>query len=88
VLPASASAVGILAAVLGAVRLDRRPLWMDEAFDVHFTTLGWSEYLKFVREFEMSQALYLLVLKPWLAITTTDEWAARIRQTNRPKQSL
>ncbi len=77
-IPASASAVGILAAVLGAVRLDRRPLWMDEAFDVHFTTLGWSEYLEVVREFEMSQALYLLALKPWLAIATTDEWAARV----------
>ena len=64
--------------MLGAVRLDRRPLWMDEAFDVHFTTLGWSEYLEVVQEFEMSQALYLLALKPWLAITTTDEWAARM----------
>jgi len=77
-LPVSASVVGVIALVLGLIRLDRRPLWMDEAFDVHFTTLGWSKYLEVVRENEMSQALYLLVLKPWLAIASSGEWAARL----------
>jgi len=75
---ASAAAVGAVAALLGGLHLSRRPLWMDEAFDVHFTTLGWGKYLELVREVEASQALYLLVLKPWLALTTTDEWAARL----------
>ena len=64
--------------MLGAARLERRPLWMDEAFDVHFTTLPWGQYVDVIRAMEMSQALYLMVLKPFLTLTSTAEWAARM----------
>jgi uncharacterized membrane protein len=68
---------GGTAALLGAIALERRSLWMDEALDVHWTGLSWSDYLRIAFENEGSQVLYLLLLKPWLALTSTDEWVAR-----------
>ena len=68
---------GATAALLGAISLERRSLWMDEALDVHWTSLSWADYLRIAFENEGSQALYLLLLKPWLALTSTDEWVAR-----------
>jgi mannosyltransferase len=51
---------------------------MDEAIDVGFTRLAWSDYIRTAFHHEASQALYLLFLKPWLALTSTDEWVARL----------
>jgi mannosyltransferase len=68
---------GGTAALLGAISLERRSLWMDEALDVHWTGFSWSDYLRIAFENEGSQVLYLLLLKPWLALTSTDEWVAR-----------
>ena len=70
-------AAGTTAAVLGALTIERRSLWMDEALDVAWSELAWSDFLRVAFQNEGSQALYLLLLKPWLALTSTDEWVAR-----------
>ena len=36
-----------------------------------------ADYLRVTFQNEASQALYLLLLKPWLTLTSTDEWVAR-----------
>jgi mannosyltransferase len=74
---ALAAAAGLTAAVLGVIELERRSLWIDEALDVGWTELAWSDYLRLAFENEASQALYLLLLKPWLAVMPNDEWSAR-----------
>lgn len=71
------AAIATIAAVLGLITLGRRSLWMDEAIDVGYTRLGWGDYLGTAFHREGSQALYLIVLKPWLAITPTQEWVVR-----------
>ena len=72
-----AAAAGATAAVLGVISIERRSLWIDEAIDVRLTSLPWGDYVRVAFEREGSQALYLLFLKPWLALTSTDEWVAR-----------
>jgi mannosyltransferase len=71
-------AAGAMAVVLGAISLGRRSLWMDEAIDVNLTGLQWNDYLEIAFQREGSQALYLLFLKPWLAVTSKEEWVARL----------
>ncbi len=70
--------VAAVAAVLGLITLGRRSLWLDEAFDISWTRLAWEDYLSIAFHRDASQALYLLFLKPWLAVTSTDEWVARL----------
>lgn len=67
-----------VATALGLITLGRRSLWMDEAIDVGYTRLAWGDYLRTAFHHEGSQALYLLLLKPWLALTSTDERVARL----------
>ena len=74
---ALAAAAGLTAAVLGVIQLERRSLWIDEALDVGWTELAWGDYLRLAFQNEASQALYLLLLKPWLAVMPNDEWSAR-----------
>jgi mannosyltransferase len=74
---ALAAAAGLTAAVLGVIELERRSLWIDEALDVGWTDLAWGDYLRLAFRNEASQALYLLLLKPWLALMPNDEWSAR-----------
>jgi mannosyltransferase len=70
-------AAGLTAVVLGVIELERRSLWIDEALDVGWTELAWGDYLRLAFQNEASQALYLLLLKPWLAVASNDEWAVR-----------
>jgi mannosyltransferase len=74
---ALSAVAGATAVVLGAISIERRSLWLDEAFDIGWSQLSWSDYIRVAFEREGSQALYLLLLKPWLALTSTDEWVAR-----------
>jgi mannosyltransferase len=67
-----------VAAVLGLIALGRRSLWIDEVVDVNHSGLAWSDFIRTTFHQEASQALYLLLLKPWLALTSTDEWVARL----------
>jgi mannosyltransferase len=73
-----ATGAGATAVVLGLISIERRSLWIDEAVDIDWATLSWGDYLRVAFQNEGSQALYLLFLKPWLALTSTDEWVARI----------
>jgi hypothetical protein len=50
---------------------------MDEALDVQWTHLGWHDYLSLTFRTELGQALWLLLLKPWLSIAGHGEVAAR-----------
>ena len=74
---ALSAVAGATAAVLGAISIERRSLWLDEAFDIGWTDLSWPDYVRVAFEREGSQALYLLLLKPWLALASKDEWVAR-----------
>jgi uncharacterized membrane protein len=67
-----------VAAALGLIALGRRSLWIDEVVDVDFTGLAWTDFIRIAFHREASQALYLLLLKPWLALTSTGEWEARV----------
>jgi mannosyltransferase len=71
-------AAAAIAATLGLITLGRRSLWMDEAIDVDYTRQAWGDYLRTAFHHEGSQALYLLILKPWIALTSTDDWVARL----------
>ena len=51
---------------------------MDEAIDVDYTRQAWGDYLRTAFHQEGSQALYLLILKPWLALTSTEDWVVRL----------
>ena len=51
---------------------------MDEALDIAFSGLAWNDLIRTAFHQEGSQALYLLFLKPWLAVTSTEEWVARL----------
>ncbi len=64
--------------MLGVISIERRSLWIDEAVDIDWATLSWSDLARVAFQNEGSQALYLLFLKPWLALTSTDEWVARL----------
>ena len=72
------AAAGATAAVLGLITLGRRSLWIDEAIDINLRGLSWSDYIQIAFHREGSQVLYLLFLKPWLDMTSTSEWVARL----------
>jgi len=72
------ASVATIAAVLGLIALGRRSLWLDEAVDVDYTRLAWGDYFHIAFRREGSQALYLLLLKPWVALTSTEEWVVRL----------
>jgi mannosyltransferase len=70
--------VGLVSALAGLLTITRRPLWLDEALDVQWTRLGWWDYVTQIFGSEESQALYLLLLKPWLSVAGHGELAARL----------
>ena len=70
-------AVGATSVLAGAIAIGRKPLWLDEALDVQWTHLDWSDYLSLTLRSELGQAVWLLLLKPWLAIAGHGEVAAR-----------
>jgi len=76
--PFDSLAVATVSVLAGVIALGKKPLWMDEAIDVQWTYLAWSEYLSIVFRSEMGQALWLLLLKPWLSIAGHGEVSARV----------
>ena len=70
-------AVAAASALAGTIAIGRKPLWLDEALDVQWTHLGWQDYLSLTFRSEMGQAVWLLLLKPWLSIAGHGEVAAR-----------
>ena len=69
-----ACAVGGVAAVLGLFRLDRRSYWTDEAFNVVLVREDWGTFLRTIAKQEPSQAVYLVLFNPWVALVGEGEW--------------
>ena len=65
--------VGALSAALGVTTLGRKSLWFDEAFDAQRVKGSWHSLFHVIGQTEMSQAAYLVVLKPWVALTSGSE---------------
>ncbi len=63
--PWLAAAVAIL---LGTIALGDKSLWFDEAFNADVVERRWREVLHMIRTTEPSQAVYLLLLKPWAGL--------------------
>lgn len=70
-------AVAATSALAGIIAIGRKPLWLDEAIDVQWTHLDWHDYLSLTFRSEMGQAVWLVLLKPWLSIAGHGEVAAR-----------
>jgi mannosyltransferase len=71
----AATLVGALSAVLGLITLGHKSLWYDEAYDAVHANDAWTTLLHRVGATEMSQAVYLVALKPWVALTpATETW--------------
>src|SRR4029453_12181059 len=68
----------VLAGFLMAVRLDRRSFWTDEAVNVVLARDGWMSVLRTIGDHEPSQAVYLVALKPWIALVGESEWLVRL----------
>jgi mannosyltransferase len=67
-----------LSLLLGVVTLGSKALWYDEAFDADAVAGSWSTLIQMVRETEMSQAVYLAMLKTWSMGAGTSEVALRL----------
>jgi mannosyltransferase len=70
--------VGVLAGALGLVDLGRRSFWIDEAYNVVLVRDGWSIFVRTIVDREPSQGVYLVFLKPYLAVAGHGEIAARL----------
>jgi mannosyltransferase len=55
----------VVAAVLGAITLGRKPLWFDERVDAELVQRSWPDLLRSIGDAEPSQAVYLVLLKTW-----------------------
>jgi mannosyltransferase len=69
----AAALVGALSAVLGAITLSHKSLWYDEAYNGVKVAGSWHGVFTAIGKTEMSQSAYLVLLKPWIAITTNNE---------------
>lgn len=72
------AAVAALAAALGLFRLDRRSYWTDEAFNLVLVRDDWGGFIRTIGNQEPSQALYLVLFKPWVALVGQEEWRTRL----------
>lgn len=66
-----------LAAVVGFVLLGRPSLWWDEAYSVSFVELGWADLFGIIRDSEAMHGFYYVVLKLWIPLAGTSEFALR-----------
>src|SRR5262245_53794090 len=69
--------VGLCAGLLMSFRLDRRSFWTDEAYDVVLVRGAWPSLLRTIGDTEPSQAVYLVLLKPWVALVGQSEALVR-----------
>jgi mannosyltransferase len=71
-------AVAGIAVVLDAIDLSRRSYWIDEAFNVLLVREPWGTFVRTIVDREPSQAVYLLFLKPYVAVVGDGEFATRL----------
>lgn len=57
-----------VAILLGATTLGDKSLWFDEAFNADVVERPWRDVLHMIRTTEPSQAVYLVLLKPWAGL--------------------
>ena len=68
----------LVALVLGLIRLGAQPLSFDEQFTRDTATLSWSGIWEAARDTEAPHLVYYALLKPWLAVFGTSDWALRL----------
>jgi mannosyltransferase len=74
------AAIGLLALAAFAVRaasLDAQSLWRDEVDALRFSTAPWVEMLSSFTRPGWNGPLYFLLLRGWIALTGTSEYAMR-----------
>jgi mannosyltransferase len=74
-MPAGVFAVAL---ALGLIRLGAQPLSLDELFTRDTATLSWSGIWEAARDTEAPHLVYYSLLKPWLAVFGTSDWALRL----------
>jgi mannosyltransferase len=70
--------VFVIALALGLINLDTQPLWFDEVFTRNTATRSWSGIWEAARDTEAPHLVYYSLLKPWLALAGTSDWALRL----------
>ena len=68
----------LVALAVGLIRLGAQPLSLDEQFTRDTATLSWSGIWEAARDTEAPHVVYYALLKPWLAVFGTSEWALRL----------
>ena len=68
----------VVALGLGLIRLGAQPLSFDERFTRDTATLSWAGIWEAARDTEAPHLVYYALLKPWLAVFGTSEWALRL----------
>ena len=74
-MPAGVFAVAL---VLGLIRIGAQPPWYDELFTRATATRSWSGIWEAARDTEAPHLVYYTLLKLWLAVAGTSEWALRL----------
>ncbi|MBU0705339.1 MAG: glycosyltransferase family 39 protein, partial [Chloroflexi bacterium] len=75
--PATASLLALVAFATRAISLDAQSLWRDEVDALRFATVSWSEMLASFTRPGWNGPLYYLLLRGWVALAGTSEYALR-----------
>jgi mannosyltransferase len=70
--------VGLGALALGLYDLSRRSYWIDEAFNILLVREPWPTFVRTIVVREPSQAVYLVFLKPYVALLGQRELVTRV----------
>jgi len=66
------------ALTLGLIRLGAQPIWYDEQVTLDTATRSWTGIWDAARATEAPHLVYYSLLKPWLALAGTSDWALRL----------
>ena len=69
--------VFLFALALGLIRLGAQPIWYDEQVTRDTAMRSWSGIWDASRATEAPHLVYYALLKPWLAVAGTSDWALR-----------
>ncbi len=67
-----------LAATVGALFLGHASLWLDEGTSVRLVELDWGGLFDVIRSTEAMHGLYYMILKLWIPLAGTSEFALRV----------
>jgi mannosyltransferase len=70
--------VFVVALALALINLGTQPLWYDEVFTRNTASRSWSGIWDAARDTEAPHLVYYSLLKPWLAVAGTSDWALRL----------